>query len=185
MFNGELIILGPIQRDYLPHYVEWLNDWEVRKFLAASLPQPLTLQDEEDWFNRHRGDKDSLVFAILANGEGRLIGNCGLDQIDWTNRHAVFGIFIGDKNYWGKGYGTDATRTVLRYAFEEAGFHRIELVVFDFNPRAIRVYEKVGFRLEGTRRQALYREGAWHDEHIMAILREEWDALNRNDSLKE
>ena len=179
MFNSELVILGPIQRDYLPHYVEWLNDWEVRKFLAATLPQPITLQDEEDWFNRQRGDKDSLIFAILTSGEGRLIGNCGLHQIDWTNRHAIFGIFIGDKNYWGKGYGTDATRALLRYAFKEAGLRRIELQVFDFNPRAIRVYEKVGFQMEGTRKQALFREGTWHDEHIMAILREEWDALNQ------
>ena len=178
MFTGELVTLGPIQRDYLPHYVEWLNDWEVRRFLAATLPQPLTLQDEEDWFNHQRGDKDSRVFAILTRGEGRLIGNCGLNRIDWTNRHAIFGIFIGDKNYWGKGYGTDSTRTLLRFAFEEANLHRVELQVFSFNPRAVRVYEKAGFRLEGTRQQALYREGVWHDMHIMAILRDEWDALN-------
>ena len=68
MFTGELVTLGPIQHDYLPHYVEWLNDWEVRQFLAATLPQPLTLQDEEDWFNHQRGDKDSLIFAILTRG---------------------------------------------------------------------------------------------------------------------
>jgi RimJ/RimL family protein N-acetyltransferase len=79
---------------------------------------------------------------------------------------------------WGKGYGTDATRALLRYAFEEANLHRIELEVFAFNPRAIRVYEKCGFKLEGVRKQALYREGEWHDEHIMAILRDEWLALH-------
>ena len=179
MFNGELVILGPIQHGYLPHYVEWLNDWEVRSFLATTLPHPLTLQDEEDWFNHQRGDKDSQVFAILTCGEGRLIGNCGLHQIDWTNRHAIFGIFIGDKNYWGRGYGTDATCTLLRFAFEEANLHRIELEVFAFNPRAIRSYEKCGFKLEGVRKQALFREGAWREEHIMAILRDEWADLNR------
>jgi RimJ/RimL family protein N-acetyltransferase len=179
MFSGELVTLGPIQREYLPHYVEWLNDWQVRRFLAPTLPHPYTMQDEEDWFNRQRSDQDSRIFAILTRAEGKLLGNCGLHRIDWANRHAVLGIFIGDQSYWSQGYGADASRTLLRYAFEEANLHRIELEVFAFNLRAIRMYEKIGFRVEGTRKQALFREGAWHDEHIMAILRDEWTALYR------
>jgi RimJ/RimL family protein N-acetyltransferase len=179
MFTGELVTLGPIQRDYLPRYVEWLNDWQVRRCLAPNLPHPYTLEDEEGWFNHQRQEQDARLFAILTRGEGRLLGNCGLHQIDWTNRHATLGIFIGDKNYWGKGYGTDTTQALLRYAFEEANLHRIELEVFAFNTRATRMYDKVGFRVEGTRKQALFREGAWHDEHIMAILRDEWTALYR------
>jgi RimJ/RimL family protein N-acetyltransferase len=178
MFMGELVRLGPIERDYLPHYVEWLNDWEVRRFLAPTLPHPLTIQDEDDWFNHQRDDQHSRMFAILTRSEGRVIGNCGLHQIDWTNRTATLGIFIGDRNYWGKGFGSDATRTLLRYAFEEANLHRIELEVFAFNPRAMRVYDKCGFKLEGTRKQVLFREGEWHDEHILAILRDEWLALH-------
>jgi len=177
MFTGELVILGPVQRDYLPRYVEWLNDWELRRFLAPILPHPYTLEDEEGWFNRQREEQNARRFAILTCAEGRLLGDCGLHQLDWTNRHAIFGIFIGDKDYWGKGYGTDATRALLRYAFEEANLHRIELEVFAFNSRAIRMYEKVGFRVEGTRKRALFRESTWHDEHIMAILRDEWAAL--------
>jgi RimJ/RimL family protein N-acetyltransferase len=178
MFSGELVTLGPIQREYLPHYVEWLNDWQVRRFLAPTLPHPYTMQDEEDWFNRQRSDQDSRIFAILTRAEGKLLGNCGLHRIDWANRHATLGIFIGDQSYWSQGYGADASRTLLRYAFEEANLHRIELEVFAFNLRAIRMYEKIGFRVEGTRKQALFREGAWHDEHIMALLRDEWVALH-------
>jgi RimJ/RimL family protein N-acetyltransferase len=178
MFTGELVTLGPIEHDYVPRYVEWLNDWAVRRFLAPNLPHPYTLQDEEEWFNRQRNERDARHFALLTRAEGKLIGNCGLHQIDWTNRNAIFGIFIGDRNYWDKGYGTDATRTLLRYAFEEAGLHRLELEVFDFNPRAIRTYEKCGFKLEGIRQQALYREGAWHAGHIMAILADEWKVLD-------
>ena len=179
MFNGELVTLGAIQPDYLPRYVEWLNDWQVRRFLAPTLSHPYTIQDEEEWFNRQRNEQNSRHFAILTRAEGRLIGNCGLHQLDWTNRHATLGIFIGDKNYWGRGFGTDATQTLLRYAFQEANLHRIELEVFSFNQRAIHMYDKCGFKLEGTRRQALFREGQWHDEHIMAILRDEWQTLNR------
>ena len=178
MFTGELVRLGPIERDYLPHYVEWLNDWEVRRFLAPTLPHPLTIQDEDDWFNHQRTDQHSKVFAILTRSEGRVIGNCGLHQIDWPNRAATLGIFIGDRNYWGKGFGTDAIRTLLRYGFEQANLHRIQLEVFAFNPRALRVYDQCGFKLEGTRKQVLFREGEWHDEHILAILRDEWQALH-------
>jgi RimJ/RimL family protein N-acetyltransferase len=178
MFTGELVRLGPIERDYLPHYVEWLNDWEVRRFLAPTLPHPLTLQDEEDWFNHQRNDQQSKIFAILTRSGGRVIGNCGLHQIDWPNRSATLGIFIGDRQYWGKGFGTDAIRTLLRYGFEEANLRRIQLEVFAFNPRALRVYDKCGFKLEGTRKQVLFREGDWHDEHILAILRDEWQALH-------
>ena len=179
MFTGDLVTLGVIQREYLPSYVKWLNDWELRRLLAPQLPHPFTMEDEESWFSSLRNDRDARVFAILTRAEGRLLGNCGLHRIDWTNRDALFGIFIGDKNDRGKGYGTDATRALLRYAFEEAGLRRIELEVFSFNTSAIRLYEKIGFRMEGTRRQALFREGAWHDEHIMAILRDDWIALYR------
>ncbi len=174
MFSGELVTLGAIEREYLPRYVEWLNDCDIRRNLAVSLPYPYTVESEEEWFNHQRHDDSSRTFAILTRAENRLIGNCGLNKIDWTNRSALFGIFIGDKDYHNRGYGTDATRALLRYAFEEGGLHRVELTVFAFNPRAIRAYEKAGFSLEGRRRQALFREGQWHDELIMAILEDDW-----------
>jgi RimJ/RimL family protein N-acetyltransferase len=106
-----------------------------------------------------------------------LIGNCGLHDVDLKNRSAVFGIVIGDKNYWSQGYGTDATLTLLRFAFEQIGLNRVELFVYDFNPRAQRAYEKAGFKRSGVKRQGLFRNGAFHDEIMMDILREEWDKL--------
>ncbi len=175
MFRGEKIQLGAVQREYLPKYVEWLNDWEVARFLNPGVAAPFNLEDETAWFENRNKSKDNYVFAILTL-EGKLIGNCGLHRVDLKNRSAVFGIFIGDKEYWGKGYGTDATRTLLRFAFAELGLNRIELEVYAFNPRAIRAYEKAGFRRDGVHRQGLYREGKFHDEYIMCILREEWQA---------
>jgi RimJ/RimL family protein N-acetyltransferase len=177
MWRGDRVELGPVQREYLLKYIEWLNDWEVGRFLVPGVPFLFNLEDETDWFEQRRKDKNSMVFAILALPEKQLIGNCGLHNLDWKNRAAVFGIFIGDKNYWNKGYGTDATRTLLRFAFEQLGLNRMELEVYDFNPRAIRAYEKAGFRRDGVRRQALYRDGAFHDIYLMGILREDWDAL--------
>ncbi len=177
MWRGDKVELGPVQREYLPKYIEWLNDWEVNRFLTPGGPYLFNLDDETDWFEQRRKDKNSMVFAILALPEKQLIGNCGLQNLDWKNRTAVFGIFIGDKDYWNKGYGSDATRTLLRFAFEQLGLNRVELDVYDFNPRAMRAYEKAGFRRDGVRRQALYRDGAFHDVHLMGILREDWDAL--------
>lgn len=176
MWRGEKVELGPIQREYLPQYVDWLNDWEVNRFLTPGVPLLFNLDDETDWFEQRRKDKNSMVFAIRALPEKQLIGNCGLHDMDWKNRCAMFGIFIGDKNYWNKGYGTDATRTLLGFAFEQLGLNRVELEVYAFNPRAVRAYEKAGFRRDGVRRQALYRDGKFHDIYFMGILREDWDA---------
>ncbi|HHH41973.1 MAG TPA: N-acetyltransferase [Chloroflexi bacterium] len=176
MYVGRLVQLGPLKREYLPQYLAWVNDPEVGRYLFPGQMRFLTSEDEEEWFDRVRKAQDQIVFAILTVEGGHLLGNCGLRNIDWKNRCASFGIFIGNKRFWGKGYGTEATRLLLRYAFEELNLHRVELEVYDFNTRAIRAYEKAGFRREGTRRQALYREGSWHDIHLMAILKEEWEA---------
>jgi RimJ/RimL family protein N-acetyltransferase len=174
MWQGKLVELGPVQREYLPKYVEWLNDWDTVQYLLPGIPQPVTLEAETDWFEARPRERDSVVFAILALPDRNLIGNCALNKIDLKNRTGMFGIFIGDKDYRNRGYGTDATITLLRYAFEQLGLNRVELEVYAFNPRAIRAYEKAGFRRDGVRRQALYRNGAFHDIHMMGILREEW-----------
>ena len=177
MWHGEKVELAAVQREYLPRYVEWLNDWEIARYLMPGMPQPITLEGEVEWFESRQKDRNNFVFAILALPEKNLIGNCGLHNVDLKNRCAVFGIFVGDKEYWSKGYGTDATRTMLRFAFEQLGLNRVELEVYDFNPRALRAYEKAGFRRDGTRRQALYRDADFHDIHLMGILRVEWDQL--------
>ncbi len=173
MFVGKLIRLAALQRDHLPRFVEWLNDYEVASYINPDLIAPFSIEDENEWFEAQRKSQDSKTFAILTLDSDRLIGNCSLARISWKNRSAVFGILIGDKSCWGKGYGTDATRTMMRYAFEEMGLNRVELWVFANNLRAIRCYEKVGFKHEGTRRQVLFRNGRWLDDHVMALLRED------------
>lgn len=84
------------------------------------------------------------------------------------------GIFIGDKNYWNKGYGTDAMRILIRFIFEQMNINKIKLNVYEFNPRAVRCYEKCGFKKEGTLRQEIFRDGKYYDQYIMSILREEY-----------
>lgn len=114
-------------------------------------------------------------FAIVERS-GRVIGCVRLWRISYRNRSAMLTIFIGDKSRWGKGYGTDALRVVLRHAFGPMELRRVELHVFDFNHRAIRSYEKAGFVREGVRRQALARDGRYHDILVMGVLRDEFMA---------
>jgi RimJ/RimL family protein N-acetyltransferase len=98
--------------------------------------------------------------------------------VNWGGRDAFVGIAIGERDYWGKGYGTDAMRTILHYGFTEINLRRVTLTVFEYNPRAIRSYEKAGFRHEGRLRQFLNREGRRWDMLYMGILREEWMTNN-------
>ena len=117
------------------------------------------------------------MFGIVLKGSDRLIGSIGLRNVDPVGRSATFGIIIGDLNYHNQGYGTKATKLVLKFAFQELNLNRVELSVFGNNWRAIRVYQKVGFVNEGCLRQAAYRNGQYQDEYRFAILREEWNRM--------
>ena len=175
MWQGERIELHEVRREYLPRYVEWLNDWEIEQYLTPGIPVPHTLEDEIEWYESRSKDKGSnIIFAILAQPERNLIGNCGLHKLDWKNRSAVFGIFIGDRNYWNKGYGTDAMRVMLGYGFMELNLVRIQLNAFSYNERAIKSYLKAGFVEEGRQRGMLLRDGRRWDFVYMSVLRSEW-----------
>lgn len=175
MIYGEGLRLRAIEREDIPRFVRWFNDPEVRRFLT--MYRPLSRAQEERWVESLLSRKDDIVLAIeVQEGDHWLhIGNVGLHRIDWKNRVATLGIVIGEKGYWGRGYGTEAVRAMLRYAFGELGMNRVELETYSFNPRAQRCYEKAGFRREGVRRQALFRDGRFHDVIIMGILREEFE----------
>lgn len=175
MIYEDDIRLRAVEREDIPTYVRWFNDPEVRRNLLMF--EPMSKVKEERWFeDRLARDNDFLFGIEVPVGDGwQLIGNVGLHRVDWVNRHCTFGIVIGERAFWNRGYGSKATRAALRFAFHTLNLHRVELEVFDFNPRARHVYEKVGFRLEGTRREATFQDGAYHDEHVMGILRSEFD----------
>ena len=122
---------------------------------------------------------DSLSMAIHVRADDRLIGTLALSQLDSDNGSALFHITIGEKDAWGRGYGTDATRLMVDHAFTGLGLHRIALTVFAFNARAIRSYRSVGFVVEGRAREAIWREGRWWDEISMSLLDSDWAARRR------
>ena len=176
MIYGERIRLRAPEREDIPTFVRWFNDPEVRRYLL--MYEPMSRAKEEKWFDGMLEYRDDFLFGIEAPVQGgwQLIGNTGLHRVDWRNRAATFGIVIGEQDFWNQGYGTDATRTMVRFAFDTLNLHRVQLEVFDYNLRARRAYEKVGFRLEGTRRQALFESGRYYDEHLMAVLRDDFAA---------
>ncbi len=172
MIQGQKTKLRAIERGDLPVFVRWFNDPEVRQYLLMYMP--MSLAEEEKWFERQLEDQNNRVFAIETT-DGVHIGNCGLHDFDWKNSKAELGIVIGEKEYWSKGYGSDAVRTLVGFAFGEMNLHRVQLEVYDFNPRALHCYEKCGFQVEGRQREALFRNGSYHDILIMGILREDFE----------
>ncbi|MBA2665798.1 MAG: GNAT family N-acetyltransferase [Trueperaceae bacterium] len=139
----------------------------------------VTLEHARTWYGTLAEKEDRVDFGIVVARTDELIGEAVLNQIDWTNRSANFRILLDAARYSGSGYGSEATRLMLQYAFDELELHRVELGVFSHNPRAQHVYEKAGFRREGVRREALLWEGERSDEILMAILRPEWEAVQR------
>lgn len=174
MIYGEKTQLRRIERTDLPTFVRWFSDPQVREFLM--LNRPISLAEEERWFERLLGSTDNEVFAIETR-DGTHIGNTGLHDINQLHRSAELGIVIGEKKYWSQGYGSDAIRALLGFAFYSMNLHRVYLMVYEDNARAIHTYEKSGFQHEGRLRQAIYRKGKYYDELLMSILRPEFDEL--------
>ena len=168
---GERIRLRALERSDIPDLVRWLNDPAVTDNLLLYLP--ISHSMEERWFESML-DKEIDHGLGIETLEGRLIGVIGLHKIDWREREAELGIFIGQKEYWNRGYGTDAVRTMLRFAFRQMNLHRVTLCVCAHNRRAFRCYEKCGFKLDGLNRKELYRNGKYHDNYAMSITKEEF-----------
>ncbi|MCA0386620.1 MAG: GNAT family N-acetyltransferase [Firmicutes bacterium] len=175
MYKGELIKLRPYGKEDIPRILELINDEEIKSLLTPGIPFPYTYEDEVKWLNSLTAMSCGVYsFAIETLAEGLYIGGCGVNTVDWKNSVVEVGIFIGDKAYLSKGYGTDAMRTLINFIFNEMNIRKVKLNVYSFNPRAIRSYEKLGFVREGVLRKEIFRAGEYHDIHVMGLFREEW-----------
>jgi RimJ/RimL family protein N-acetyltransferase len=178
LFHGELVRLTAANSEKDAELLaQWSRDSDYLRLLDTdpALPRSVKRSKEDilKWVEHEQ--PNSLQFMIRVQADNRLIGFVGLDGILWTHGDAFVGIGIGDRAHWDKGYGTDAMRVILRYAFTELNLHRVSLDVFEYNPRAIRSYEKAGFVVEGRLRQFLRRDGRRWDMIYMGILRKEWE----------
>lgn len=171
---GKLCYLSPLTPDDAPLYTGWLNDLEVGINLATVMV--MTEDSEREWVEG-ASKSGEHVFGIIDNETDMLIGNCGLMNVDPVNRTAEFGIFIGDKRYWGRGFGTEATRLILDYGFNILNLNNIKLNVYSYNERAAHVYRKVGFKEIGRRRESKLVNGTFYDEIMMDILADEFESV--------
>lgn len=180
MFRGEKVTLRALQRDDLPRLWAFNNDVEVELAGGGDPPMPQSLARLETEFENgaRYGGRDDARFAIEA--DGKFIGQCGLRQpdglVDGTAQVYELGITIGDKAYWGRGYGRDAVRVLLDYAFRLRNAHKVWLKVNASNARAIGAYRACGFVEEGRLRRHVWGDGLYDDQLLMGILREEWEA---------
>lgn len=179
IFRGDLVRLAAVSpEEFAPYFARWGRD-SLRNRLLDSEPSILFSDKAiRGWIEKDLEKEDYFAFAIRALADDRIVGEIGLGYARWNRHEAFVGIGIGDREDWNKGYGTDAMRLVLRFAFLELALHRVSLSVFEYNPRAIRSYEKAGFQLEGRVRGALHREGRRWDEIFMGVLRSEWMEQN-------
>lgn len=175
MIIGQNVRLRAIERQDLPFFVTWLNIPEVRRNLLVNVP--LSQAQEDGWFERvlSRPLEEQPLAIEVSTPEGwHMVGNCGLFELDWRNRSAEIGIFIGNERFWNKGFGTETMRLMVKYGFDSLNLNRIYLRVFETNPRGIRCYEKAGFIHEGRLRQAEFQDGKYIDLLVMSVLRSEW-----------
>ncbi len=174
MIQGELVDIVAYRPEYIDLAVEMLSDPEVRRYLPSFIWPP-GASEVRDWFQRMEGDPRTRNFAILDKS-GQFIGNIGLRNLNWQSRTVDLVIFIGDRRFWGNGYGRDAICAVLDHLFANLNLHRVGLQVLEYNERAIRCYQACGFVVEGRSRQAHYANGRYWDLIQMGILKDEWYA---------
>ena len=168
---GERIYLSPRSIEDLEKYTEWMNDFEVTDYIGRS-NQIMTIEAEKKYLEENINEE--AVFAIVDIEKDKLIGSIGLHKVNHFKRTATLGIFIGDKDYRNKGYGTEAIRLILDYGFNYLNLNNINLDLLEFNERAFACYKKCGFKEYGRRRKSEFVDGKYYDRISMDILAEEF-----------
>jgi RimJ/RimL family protein N-acetyltransferase len=176
---GRLVRLAALDPDKDPEIIaRWSFDAEYRRLLDSDPARPERAAPIKAELEKRAERENSFGFGIHTVPEDRLIGFVNLWIASWASAEAFVGIGIGERAYWGKGYGTDAMQLALRFAFSELNLERVSLEAFANNTRAIRSYEKAGFWLEGVQREWVRRDGQRGDVVSMGVLREEWAQIN-------
>jgi len=176
ILKGKKIILKPIKVSEANNFLRWFKDPEVTRYLLID-GEGLTSEKEKKTIKNFRKKKDQSVWSIYTKDKIH-IGSTGLNNID-TKKHkkAVWGIVIGERSYWRQGIGTDVLKTVLRFCFNKLKLNRVELSVYAKNRGTYRLYLKCGFKKEGIRRQAIFKNGKYNDDIIMGILKSDYKKL--------
>lgn len=180
LLKGKLVYLTAFDPEIAADlFTKWSADSEYLRLLNWDPAFGFSKKAYQEWFEKHMEAYFEHSFIIRTLADDRPVGEIGLGDINWNFGDAFVGIGLGERSDWGKGYGTDAMRVILRYAFMELNLHRVSLNVFEYNPRGIRSYEKCGFVIEGRACGLLQRDGRRWDVIYMGVLRE--DRMRQNE----
>ena len=169
--KGARVTLRPILREDIPLIIRWINDPDVWQFLETSMP--MMEADENEWFEKlHKIKNTDIVVMIIV--DNKPIGIMGIHRINWKDRTASTGALIGEKESWGKGYGTEAKMLLLHYAFNTLNLRKICSSVYAFNKRSHAYLLKSGYVEEGRQRKQIYKKGHYQDVIIMAVFKKDW-----------
>jgi RimJ/RimL family protein N-acetyltransferase len=175
---GEKVFLRATEPSDNSLISELKNHPDPRKTLFYGIPANSSQIQEE--LNKLRDDQNTIVFTICKKVDDKPIGQAAFVRIDWLGRNGIFFLGLANKDNWSKGYGREVTELMLKYAFETLNFHRVELRVADENPAGMHIYQKAGFKHEGTQREAMFHEGHYVDFHIMGILKHEYNSPSKS-----
>jgi RimJ/RimL family protein N-acetyltransferase len=179
MLKGERVLLRPVKRSDISYFLKWFNDPEIVQYVGLYLPMTEMYEEkfiEDLGTTRARSDVYLTIEAVEGDST-KPIGSCGLHEINHKDRNALFGIAIGEKDYWNRGYGTEAAKLLINYGFQQLNLHRVSSYAFAFNEHSTNLHRKLGFREEGHQREAVFKNGRYHDHVMFGILREEWKGL--------
>ena len=169
---GERIYLSPRNNEDVEIFTEWLNDFEITDYIARS--GIVTTLDSEKKYLEENKNQSGATFVIVTLDTNKIIGTVSIENVDSIHRYGTLGIFIGDKEYLSKGYGTEAIKLILDYGFNYMNLHNIKLNVLAVNERALNCYKKCGFKEMGKIREARFINGKYYDVICMDILAEEF-----------
>lgn len=174
LFQGKKVRLACLTKEDAPAMAAWTQDAGYLRLQDTEIAAMETPEEVSAFIDRENESSTAYVFGIRRMSDDVLVGMIGLYDIAWSNRTAWVGVGIGRREDWGRGYGSEAMGLVIRYAFDELNLHRLQLTVIDYNPRALKMYETLGFVREGAYREFVERDGARHDLILYGLLRPEW-----------
>ena len=173
---GKQVVLRAIEIEDLPFLQRWSNDPEV-SYLVGGWHFPSSSWHQNRWFESIQKDSLNQRFAIDSRDRG-LIGMANLVEINWKDRNAFHGMYLGDRETRGKGYGTDTVMAIMRHGFEELGLHRLDTSIIEYNEASLKLYTgKCGWRVEGRQREWYWRKNRFWDKVMVGVTRDEYFAL--------
>lgn len=176
--EGNRIYLSPMCVEDAEKYVKWFSNRKTSDGLHQT-SKLYNVESEREWIENSLKSNKEYNFAIVNSINDELLGNCGISNINYIDRCATVGIFIGDEENRNKGYGSEALNLLLNYGFNFLNLHNIKLDVFSFNERAIGCYNKVGFKECGRRHECCFLDGKYYDSISMEILEQDYREMNK------